>query len=246
MNQPSEETEKKALITGGTRGIGRAIALRLADDGYRCLVTGTSMQRPEALPGSLEYHGVDLGDRDGLAKLMQKVGSWTPAILVNNAGINIKGATASFNLSDFDRLLGVNLRAPFALMQAALPAMISSGWGRIVNITSLWGLTGNPMDAAYCATKYGLDGLTTSIAAEVARHGVLVNAVAPGFIYTEAAQAAYSNDELKSVSSEIPLGRLGQCEEVAALVSWLVSEENSYMTGQNVLIDGGLTRTAKP
>jgi NAD(P)-dependent dehydrogenase (short-subunit alcohol dehydrogenase family) len=245
INNTSEKSDKLALITGATRGIGRAIALRLIQDGHNCIITGTSTNRPDNVPPGIDYYGVDLSNRTGVAQLAEAIVEWAPAILINNAGINVKGDTPTFRLSEFDRMLDINLRGPFTLIQSVLPSMISAGWGRIVNITSLWGLTGNPMDAAYCASKYGLDGLTTSVAAEVARQGILINAVAPGFIYTEAAQAAFSSDDLAAVSTQIPLGRLGRPEEVAALVSWLVSEENTYMTGQNLLIDGGLTRTAR-
>lgn len=235
-----------AIVTGGTRGIGGAIAARLATDGFDCVITGTSTKRPEGLDINTRYYGIDLRDRDALNVFSAELANWRPAVLVNNVGINIKGSTSEFADEQYDALLDANLRAPFVLTRAVLPGMIEASWGRIVNITSLWGITGNRLNAAYCASKFGLDGLTASLAAEVARHGILVNAVAPGFIYTEAAAEAYTDDELKLVSSQIPVGRLGTPAEVAALVSWLVSDENTYLTGQNILIDGGLTRTAKP
>ena len=169
-----------------------------------------------------------------------------PDVLVNNAGINVKGATATFRINQFDALHRVNLRAPFILTQAALPAMIDRGWGRIVNITSIWSVVAEAEDAAYCSAKFGLDGLTASIAAEVARHNVLVNAVAPGFTRTEAADAAYTPEELRATEELIPIGRLAQPGEIAALVGWLAGDKNTYLTGQNILIDGGLRRTAHP
>jgi NAD(P)-dependent dehydrogenase (short-subunit alcohol dehydrogenase family) len=235
-----------AVVTGGTRGIGRAVASRLLSDGYQCLFTGTAAAPPPELPSGSRYYSVDFRDRDAVARFATELAELKPAVLVNNVGINLKGDTVGYQHQQYDILLDVNLRAPFVLIQAVLPGMIDAGWGRIVNITSLWGISANARDAAYTASKFGLDGLAASVAAEVARSGVLINSVAPGFIYTEAAADAYTQSELEAVSAEIPVGRLGRPEEVAALVSWLVSHDNTYLTGQNILIDGGLTRTAKP
>ena len=235
---------RAAVITGGTRGIGKAVALQLNADGYDCVITGTSPTPPEDIHPAFKFITAELRDRDSVDKLCDHIRSLKPSVVVNNVGLNIKGETASFRLPDYDALLDVNLRAPFQICQAALPGMVAQEGGRIVNITSLWGLSGNAKDAAYCASKFGLDGLTASLAAEVARCNVLVNSVAPGFILTEAAKEAFSPAELVAVSEKIPLGRLGQPGEVAALVAWLVSNQNTYLTGQNILIDGGLTRTA--
>jgi NAD(P)-dependent dehydrogenase (short-subunit alcohol dehydrogenase family) len=241
----SGRVENRAVITGGTRGIGGAIARRLLADGYECLITGTRPRESADVPDGMSYVCADFRERAIVDDFARRLGDYRPAVLVNNVGLNIKGPTATFSDSDYDVLIDANLRAPFQLIRAALPAMIEARWGRVVNIASIWSLSGNREDGAYCASKFGLDGLTAAVAAEVAPHGVLVNAVSPGFIYTEAAQEAYSDEDLEVVSRQIPLGRLGRPEEVAALVSWLVSDENTYLTGQNVLIDGGLTRSAK-
>jgi NAD(P)-dependent dehydrogenase (short-subunit alcohol dehydrogenase family) len=235
-----------AVVTGGTRGIGGAIAHRLLADGYQCIFTGTSEVRPSYASSGGEYVPLDLRRRDQVERFAAQILECRPDVLINNVGLNVKGATETFADDEYDTLLDVNLRAPFALIRAALPAMKDRGWGRIVNITSLWSVSGNRLDAAYCASKFGLDGLTASLAAEVASSGVLANCVAPGFVLTEAAQEAYSPQDLKSIGAQIPVGRLGKPEEIASLVSWLVSEQNTYLTGQNILIDGGLTRTAKP
>jgi len=235
-----------AIVTGGTRGIGGAIARRLLADGHECIYTGTAAERPQHAPQDGEFVSLDLRLRADVDRFAGLIRERRPDILVNNVGLNVKGPSEEFPSNEYDVLLEVNLKAPFTFIQAALSGMKERQWGRIVNITSLWSVTGNRHDAAYCASKFGLDGLTTALAAEVAPYGVLANCVAPGFIYTEAAREAYSADDLESISSQIPVGRLGKPEEVASLVSWLVSEENTYLTGQNILIDGGLTRTAKP
>jgi NAD(P)-dependent dehydrogenase (short-subunit alcohol dehydrogenase family) len=239
----ADQEGKLAVVTGGTRGIGAAVAERLHADGFRCLLTGTAPDRPPSAPQLGDYVGVDLGDRASTSRFAAVLGDLRPDVLVNNAGINITGPTTEAGDDVYDRTLEVNLRAPFALVRAVLPGMVERGWGRIVNVTSIWGVTGNSEDAAYCASKFGLDGLTVSVAAEVARAGVLVNAVAPGYIRTDLLASHHSVGDLAAVSARIPVGRAGEPAEIAALVSWLVSTENTYLTGQNLVIDGGLTRT---
>lgn len=232
-----------ALVTGGTRGIGKAIAQRLLDDGYAVTITGTdesSKSRDMAQFGFLQG---DFSRGEDLEKIVTIIRQMQPDVLINNVGINIKGDTVDFSALDLDKTMQINLTAPFKLIQAVLPAMLDRGWGRIVNITSLWGISGNPKDAAYCASKFGLDGLTVSIAGEVASKGILINAVAPGFVMTEQVAEAYTPKEIEDVGKKIPIGRMAQPSEIASLVSWLASEQNSYVTGQNILVDGGLTRT---
>jgi len=210
------------------------------------VVTGTSEARPPGAPEGAGYQCADLGDDGQLEELTALVARITPGILVNNAGINIRGDTPTFAMDAYERLQRVNVRGPFSLIQAALPGMRARSWGRIVNITSIWGVLGNAENAAYCASKFALDGLTASVAAEVAADNILVNAVAPGYVHTDAVAAGYTAEMLATARQAIPLGRLASPDEIAALVCWLASDENTYMTGQNLLIDGGLTRTAHP
>jgi NAD(P)-dependent dehydrogenase (short-subunit alcohol dehydrogenase family) len=224
--------------------MGRAIVARLAADGWSCLFTGRSEARPDGLAGD-EYVSVELTDRAATEEFAAQLRERKPAILVNNAGRNMMGATVSYTSDTYDQQLELNLRAPFLLMQAVIPGMVEAGWGRIVNITSIWGVTPHTEDAAYSASKFGLDGMSASIAAEVARSDVLVNCVAPGYIETEQTHTAFTDEQLEEVCKDIPVGRLGRPEEIAAVVSWLVSRENTYVTGQNLLVDGGLTRTAR-
>lgn len=230
-----------AAVTGASRGIGRAIAQRLVADGYDCVITGRS-EASARVPGA-DFYPVDFehaGSAAGFAAFLTRS---RPDILVNSAGINISGTAEGFAIEDFDRLYAVNLRTPFLLCQAVLPAMKARSWGRIVNITSLRSRVGKAADAPFCATKFGLDGLTAALGAEGAPFNVLVNAVAPGYICTTATERAFNTRERDDIARVIPAGRLGTAEEVAALVAWLVSEENSYLCGQNLLIDGGLARS---
>ena len=236
----------KALVTAGTRGMGRAIALRLMQSGCECIVTGTTEESCKNAPEGAKALAADLTVSTDLARLAETISDLQVDILVNNAGINRLGPTDEFTDTDFDALMTINLKAPFSLCRAAIPHMKQRGWGRIVNITSLWSVRGQRQDAAYCASKFGLDGLTASLASELAPHGILVNAVAPGYILTDAVAQGFSKERIAKDSEVIPLGRYGRPEEIAEIVFWLASDANSYMTGQNLLVDGGLTRTAFP
>ena len=236
----------KALVTAGTRGMGRAIALRLMRAGVECTVTGTAEASRDSAPDGAGFLAADLTRAEDLTRLAGAIAGLEIDVLVNNAGINITGPTQDFRDADFEALMTINLKSPFALSRAVIPHMTARGWGRIVNITSLWSIRAQRKDAAYCASKFGLDGLTASLAAELAPHGILVNAVAPGYILTDAVANSFTPDRIAMDAEGIPLGRFGRPEEIAEVVAWLASEANSYMTGQNLIVDGGLSRTAFP
>lgn len=236
----------KALVTAGTRGMGRAIALRLMRSGCDCIVTGTTQLSRENVPAGADFIAADLTRSADVARLADQIADLDLDILVNNAGINITGPTESYADADFEALMTINLKAPFALSRASISHMKQHGWGRIVNITSLWSVRAQRHDAAYCASKFGLDGLTASLAAELAPHGILVNAVAPGYILTDTVEKRFTAERIAEDSKAIPLGRYGKPEEIAEIVAWLASPANGYMTGQNLVVDGGLSRTAFP
>jgi len=231
---------KLALVTGGTRGIGAAIALRLLADGAQVVVTGT---RPEGEgPAGSRYRAVDFSDVAATSAFAAEVAGLGVDILVNNAGINKVSPFAEIDPADFARIQQVNVTAPFLLARAVVPGMKTKGWGRIVTLSSIWGRISKAGRGAYSASKFAVDGLTAALAAEVAQFGILANCVAPGFIDTELTRQVLGEDGIKDLTAQVPARRLGRPEEIAAFVAWLAGPENSYISGQNLVIDGGFTR----
>lgn len=232
--------ERVALVTGGTRGIGEAIAQRLHRDGARVIVTGT--QTGGRAPEGCEYLSVDFTDDAATETFARELAGLKVDILVNNAGINAVAPFHAIVLEDFDRIQRVNVRAPFLLCRAALPHMKLTRWGRIVNVGSVFGVISKEMRGAYSTSKFAIDGLTAALAAEVASDGVLANCVSPGFIETDLTRRILGEDGMAELAARVPMRRLGTPDEVAGLVAWLVGNENTYVSGQNFVIDGGFSR----
>ena len=230
----------RAVVTGATRGIGYAIAERLLKDGLEVIVTGT--KKNGKYPAGSSYYQVDFLDEDSTNKFINFLKKQQINILVNNAGINKISEFSSIDIDDFDRILRINLRAPFQICQAVIPYMEKIKWGRIVNLTSVFGNISKEYRAAYSSSKFGLDGMTLALAAEVSEKGILANSVGPGIIDTDMTRDVLGDSGIAKLKGQIPMKRLGQVSEIASLVSWLVSNENTYMTGQNLMIDGGFTR----
>jgi 3-oxoacyl-[acyl-carrier protein] reductase len=230
---------RTALVTGGTRGIGAAIAARLQAEGADVVITGRNAV--ETRPG-IQYRAADFVDRPALEAFARRLRDEKVDILVNNAGINVIAPFERIDVADFDRIQSVNVRAPFLLCQAVVPWMSKQGWGRIVNIGSVFGIVSKEQRAAYSASKFALDGLTTALAAEVASSGVLANCVSPGFIETDLTLRVLGAEGMAEMTAKVPMKRLGKPEEVAALVAWLAGPDNTFISGQNIVIDGGFCR----
>lgn len=234
-------TGKKVFVTGASRGIGRAIAMAFRAEG--AWVTGTrTVLVAEDDEVCQEWIATDFTHRAQIDGCAERVRQIEPDILVNNAGINKIGPFAEIAAEDFQAIQQVNVLAPFLLCQAALPGMVRRRWGRIVNISSVWGKISKKHRASYSASKFALDGMTLALAAEHSSDGILANCVAPGFIDTELTQRVLGAAGIEALVSQVPAGRLGRATEVAQLVLWLASDENSYVAGQNLSLDGGFTR----
>lgn len=242
-------TDRVALVTGASRGIGRAIALHLASSG--CAVAVNYRSRSDAadeVVSTIEESGgraiavaADVGDADAVAAMTAEVveGFGPISVLVNNAGITDDDLLLRMKPEAWDRVIQTNLGSAYLCTRAVLRGMLKARWGRIINITSVSGLSGNPGQANYAAAKAGLIGLTKSVAKEVGSRGITVNAVAPGFIETDMTEEL-DEDVRAAVLPAITLGRFGSPEDVAAAVGYLASEGAGYITGQVLVVDGGL------
>ncbi len=237
---------KSALVTGASGGIGGAIARSLHARGAELVISGTRAPALEELASTLgeRVHVLtaDLGDADSvvaLANEAEKVAEGGIDILVNNAGVTRDGLLLRMKDEDWEKVIEVNLGSGFRLARALLRGMMKRRWGRIVGISSIVGATGNPGQANYAASKAGMVGFSKALAAEVANRGITVNVVAPGFIQT-AMTDVLGDEQRERLLAGIPAGRLGLPEDIAAAVTYLASEEASYVTGATLHVNGGM------
>ena len=242
----TDQPAKVALVTGASRGIGAAIAQVLAEAGYRVVGTATSeagAQSIQARLGSLAGAGMvlDVTSGESVEHLMSTVRDQfgDPLILVNNAGITQDNILLRMKEEEWCRVLDTNLTALYRLSKACLRGMTKARWGRIVNITSVVGSMGNAGQSNYAATKAGAEGMARSLARELGSRDITVNSIAPGFIDTDMTRALTA-EQRDALQSQIPLGRLGAPEDVAATVAFLVSERAGYITGETIHVNGGL------
>lgn len=236
---------KKALVTGATGGIGEAIVRTLSKLGAEVALSGTRIEKlqesAKALPVKSVVLPCNLADSADVESLVDKAieGLGGLDILVNNAGITRDGLAMRMKDEDWKSVIDVNLEACFRLCRSSIKNMMKQRYGRIINITSIVGVTGNPGQANYCAAKAGLIGMSKSMAQEVASRGITINCVAPGFIRS-AMTDALNETQKERILAQIPAARMGDAEEIASAVAFLASDEARYITGQTLHVNGGM------
>ncbi|RLA25682.1 MAG: 3-oxoacyl-ACP reductase [Gammaproteobacteria bacterium] len=238
-------TKKVALVTGASRGIGRAIAEKLVVDGFFVIGTATSDSGADAISAYLAESGtgmkLNVSEPDSIATVIKSIADeyGTPAVLVNNAGITRDNLLMRMKDDEWDDIINTNLTSVFRMSKAVLRGMMKARTGRIINISSVVGATGNAGQANYAAAKAGMVGFAKSMAKEVGSRGITVNTVAPGFIDTDMTREL-SDDVKQALLAGIPLARLGDAQEIANAVAFLASDGASYITGETLHVNGGM------
>ena len=216
---------RKVLVTGASRGIGAAIAEIFKVHGYE-----VSAPRHQEL---------DLSDEKSIEKFIQSHQDVTYDVIINNAGINDINEIENVKDIEIDQMIAINLTAPIKLLRGFVGNMKQAQYGRIVNIGSIWGVVSKEGRCVYSATKNGIHGVTNTLAVELAKYNILVNTVCPGFTLTELTKKNNTAEEIKKISDEIPMGRMAEPKEIAQVVYFLCSDDNTYLTGQKITVDGG-------
>ena len=240
--------DKVALVTGASRGIGQAIAMALGKQGATVIGTATNENNAEKITERLTAENIfgrayvlNVCDQQAIQAMYQQITNEfaAPLILVNNAAITQDNLFLRMKAEQWENVIKTNLDGVFYLTKAVMRAMLKARWGRIVNITSVVAIMGNPGQANYCAAKAGVIGFTKSIAQEMASKGITANAVAPGFIDTDMTRAL-SDAQREAINQRIPMGKVGQPEDIAKAVAFLASDEAAYITGQTLNVNGGM------
>jgi len=240
-------TGKVVLITGGTRGIGKSIADKFKEAGATIILTGTRQSEIDALSAStgsetLRYLPLDFSSATSITNFVELIRK-EPVIdvLINNAGINRIAPNTETTNEDFDALTDVNLKGPYILAREVSKIMKKQCCGRIINISSIWSSVTRSGRSVYTTTKWGIVGLTKALSVELAPYNILVNAVGPGFTMTELTAGTNTKEDIEKITKMIPMQRMADPSEIANFVLFLSSDLNSYLTGQNIVIDGGYT-----
>ena len=227
---------KKVIVTGGNRGIGKGIVLSLLDQGYLVLATSRDSKKFDMSHQNLEVTNLDVCDQASIDDFQKIVNDFDPDILINNAGITKDNLFLRMTEDDWAEVIDTNLNSVFRMTKLVVRGMLKKKWGRIINISSISGSMGNPGQTNYSASKAGVEAFSRSLAKELGSRNITVNSVAPGFIQTDMTQGLID----KEITKKIPLQRVGSVEDVASLINFLVSEESNYITGQTLVVDGGL------
>jgi len=242
------EVAKVALVTGASRGIGKAIALELGKQGHTVVGTATSEAGADAISSYLSEQGItgkglalDVGSDEGVSQCLATVEEafGLPQVVVNNAGITRDNLLMRMKFEEWDSVINTNLNAMFRVCKACLKGMTRARWGRIINISSVVGSSGNPGQTNYAASKAGIEGFSRALAKEVGSRSITVNVVAPGFIDTDMT-SELPEKQREALLSQIPLSRLGEAQEIAAVVGFLASDKAGYITGETVHVNGGM------
>jgi len=239
---------KVVLITGATRGIGAALARDFCAAGADLILTGTNLQQinelnrnnADAGVTNIRYVQADFSDEISLQSFLDDIARCKRIdVCINNAGTNRIDFIDLTKIEDFELLTQVNLRAPFLISRQVSRLMKQANYGRIVNIASIWSVITKARRSIYSTTKFGLVGMTKAVAVDIAKYNILVNAVSPGFTMTELTKSTLSENEIQELSSQVPMQRFAQPEEISKVVLFLASDLNTYITGQNIVVDGG-------
>jgi NAD(P)-dependent dehydrogenase (short-subunit alcohol dehydrogenase family) len=236
------------LVTGATRGMGKQFADDFAKLGANLILTGTDKDKIETLNREAKrdghvtrkYCAVDFANADSTKAFIEAIEAYQKIdVCINNAGINRINFVDETLLEDWKDIMAVNLEAPFMITRAVSKMMKKNSYGRIVNIASIFGVVSKAKRSIYSTTKFGLRGLTTTTAIELAPYNVLVNSVSPGFVLTEITKSILSKEEMKQLATQVPIGRFAEADEISRVVLFLASPLNTYLTGQNIVVDGG-------
>ena len=238
---------KYVLVTGATGGIGSVLAQDFAALGAHLILTG-KRENPEQINQlklakhnqEIKYIQVDFTDENSFQVFLNALSCYERIdVCVNNAGTNRILPIYSSKADDYDYLASINLRAPFLICQQVCRKMKEIGYGRIVNIASIWSVITKANRSMYSTTKFGIVGMTKSVAVDMASYSVLANSVSPGFVMTELTRKSLTDDQIVKLAKQVPLGRFAQPEEISKVVLFLASDINTYITGQNIIVDGG-------
>jgi len=227
---------KKVLITGANRGIGKGIAQSLLNSGFQVLATSRKVENFDYNHENLTKASLDICNTIAVAEFQKVVEEFNPTILINNAGITKDNLFLRMTEDDWNEVINTNLSGVFRVTKLVAKGMLKQKWGRVINISSIAGIMGNPGQTNYSASKAAVDAFTRSLAKELGSRNITVNSIAPGFIETEMTEGILD----KSIIDKIPLNRAGTVEDIASLVNFLCSEESNYITGQTLVVDGGL------